>query len=560
MPDTAAPTRLRALREDGAARAPWIAACATAALLLVLPLAVVDLPPLLDYPNHLARMLILAEGARDPALARYWQPAWDILPNLATDLVIPPLARVMPLELAGRLVLGAILLLLYAAILLHHRAAFGRRSWWPVAGALVVCNGLFLLGFMNFSVGLAGALLVAALWTAWRETRPALAIAGAMAGMAAVFFCHVSGVLFATVMIGAQEALAVARAWRRGGPWPRDALRRGTALALVLAPAVLLYAASPLAEATGRTRWFPPWSKAAQLLLPVMGYRGSLDALAAVLVLAVLAAGLWRGRAHPPSVLAVATLLFLFVVTPFAVHGAAFADARFPVMAGLLLFAGFDPKLPPRAARLAAVAFGALLLLRSGAVAEAWSSHRADLAALRAAVAPVEPGSRVLVATARDQADRAYWRRSPRSRALARLGTLEGHFGSLVVLERHAFIPLLFTNRGQQPLAVREPWRRLSFPQGTAVDYRYLGYPSWTADELEEAPYLPGWRQAFDYVLVLLPDAAPGLPGLPDGLEKLTDTGTAALFRVDHDGGRQRGSPLPGDAGYLAGGASTLSR
>jgi hypothetical protein len=49
----------------------WWAAFAFAALLLVAPLTVVDLPPLLDYPNHLARMLILAAGDADPVLSRF---------------------------------------------------------------------------------------------------------------------------------------------------------------------------------------------------------------------------------------------------------------------------------------------------------------------------------------------------------------------------------------------------------------------------------------------------------------------------------------------------------
>ncbi|MGG5820655.1 hypothetical protein [Falsiroseomonas sp. HW251] len=513
-------------------------------MLLVLPLAVVDLPPLLDYPNHLARMLILAEGGRDPALARYWQPAWDILPNIATDLIIPPLARVMPLTLAGRLVLGGILLLLYAAILLHHRAAFGRAGWWSVAGALVVCNGLFLLGFLNFTLGLAIALLVGALWIAERERRPALAIAGATLGVAAVFFCHVIDVLFAAVLIGSQEVLAVIAAQRGGGRWAREALGRAAAVAVVVAPAVLLYGASPLAEASGKTNWYPWDRKALELLLPVAGYRGALDAATGVAILGVLAFGLRRRGVHAPSLLACCIFLAFFAATPFAVHGAAFVDARFPVMLGLMVFAGFDPRLPPRAGRIAAALLGALLVLRSGVAAEAWAAHRADLVAIRQAIAPIEPGSRVLVATARDLADTAYWRSGPRSRALARLGTMEGHFGALVVLERRAFIPLLFTIRGQQPLAVRDEWRHLSFPRGIAVDYRLLGRRDRTAAELEEAPYLASWPDEFDYLLVLLPDAAPGLPGLPEGLEKLTDTGTAALFRV----------------GHFAGATSTLSR
>ena len=48
------------------------------------------LPPLVDYPNHLARMHLLAEGGN-----RYFAAHWAPLPNLAADLVIPPLTRLM---------------------------------------------------------------------------------------------------------------------------------------------------------------------------------------------------------------------------------------------------------------------------------------------------------------------------------------------------------------------------------------------------------------------------------------------------------------------------------
>ena len=46
----------------------WVVSCAAAAALLV-PLFVVDVPPLLDYPNHMARMHVLAFGPGDPILS-----------------------------------------------------------------------------------------------------------------------------------------------------------------------------------------------------------------------------------------------------------------------------------------------------------------------------------------------------------------------------------------------------------------------------------------------------------------------------------------------------------
>jgi hypothetical protein len=520
---------------DEHARA-WWAGLVAIGVLLVAPLAVIDVPPLLDYPNHLARMRILADGATDPVLSRFWMPDWAIMPNLALDLAIPPLARLMPLDLAGRVVLGAILLLLLAGMVLHHRAAFRERSWWPLAGALVCCNALFLMGFVNFIAALGPALLASALWIAERERRPALAIGGAALGVTATFFCHIMGVLFCAVLLFAQEATMLLAAGRRGDRLLPEALRRGAALALALLPAVALYAASDLGSAEGETCWAPAARKALNLLEPFMNYYGALDALTALAVLGVLALGFasGRGSAHPGSLLAGAILLALYIVAPAMVKGGSFVDARLPVMLGLLLFAGLRPRPPPRLAAVTGLALGSLLVLRSAALAQVWAGHGHDLAQLRATIAAIEPGSRVLVATARREATPAYWASGPRSRVITRFRTTEEHLGSLVVLERRAFIPLIFAIRGQQPLRVRPPYDRLSVPAGgVPVDYQALPRGTWSRDELRNAPYLPEWRQSFDYVLVLLADAAPGLKGfLPELLDPVAAHGMAALFRV----------------------------
>jgi len=44
------------------------------------PLFWVTIPPLVDYPIHLARMWILVHAADTPALAANYQPAWRLLP------------------------------------------------------------------------------------------------------------------------------------------------------------------------------------------------------------------------------------------------------------------------------------------------------------------------------------------------------------------------------------------------------------------------------------------------------------------------------------------------
>jgi hypothetical protein len=119
-------------------------------LILVAPLAVVDIPPLLDYPNHLARAYVLAHAQADLHLSQMYALHWAIIPNLAIDLILPPLLLIMPVHIAGRILLAVALVMPVVGTILYSQAVFGVRSCWPLAGCLVACNGLFLLGFVNF--------------------------------------------------------------------------------------------------------------------------------------------------------------------------------------------------------------------------------------------------------------------------------------------------------------------------------------------------------------------------------------------------------------------------
>src|SRR5206468_3412952 len=124
------------------------------------------------YPNHLARATVLAFGATDPILSRMYAPRWAIIPNLGIDLVLPPLLRVLPMHVAGRIVIGFAVLLPVLGTIAYSRAVFGVRSLWPLASALVAYNATLLLGFLNFVASLGLALLLAAAWIVWRNRYP----------------------------------------------------------------------------------------------------------------------------------------------------------------------------------------------------------------------------------------------------------------------------------------------------------------------------------------------------------------------------------------------------
>jgi hypothetical protein len=55
-------------------------------------------------------------------------PHWAIIPNLAADVIVPPLLHLMPVHVAGRCFLGAVLLLNLAGVIALHEAALSLAS------------------------------------------------------------------------------------------------------------------------------------------------------------------------------------------------------------------------------------------------------------------------------------------------------------------------------------------------------------------------------------------------------------------------------------------------
>ena len=478
---------------------------AAVSLVLVAPLLLVDVPPLLDYPNHLARMVVLAHPA-DPDLARFYAPHWAIIPDLGIDLVLPPLLHLLPVHVAGRLVLAVIVLLPVWGMAAYSRALFGRRSWWSLGAGLVAWNQASLLGFVNFTAGIGLGMLLAAAWIAWRERWPRRTQALAAAGAVALFFCHLMGLICFALLIGPYELTWL---WRHR----RQAIPRLLATAALFVPPLLLYALSPLGHMPGAAEFLTLPRKLEQLLVPFEGYVLWLDIASGAVVLALLA------TAHPRTTVAggltLALLALLYAVAPFGFQGVAHLDTRFVVMLGFLLFGALRPAL----SRGAGAMLAAVFVVRMAVLAAAWSGHAADLAQLRAAIAAVPAGSTVLLASVPPEDAPAYWAHAPLSRRLSSGLRLDVHMPALLVIERHAWWPFLFDNDSQQPVMTRQPYRALAL--------RVASLPNATRLATMDLCGL-------GYVLLLEAGGVPDLGQVGGGRLTLLDgSDFAALFRVD---------------------------
>lgn len=161
-------------------------------LLISIPIWTHPLPPLSDYVNHLARMQVIATVQQDSRLANFYEINWQAIPNLTMDLIVPWLARVMKIYLAGQVFMVAMFALIVSGTLALNRALVGRWSALPLFGIPLLYNYVFLVGLMNYIFGLGVVLWALAGWIALRERAWPARFALSCASVVVLFFCHLS--------------------------------------------------------------------------------------------------------------------------------------------------------------------------------------------------------------------------------------------------------------------------------------------------------------------------------------------------------------------------------
>lgn len=522
----------------------WWAAAVGLALLLAVPLLATKLPPMGDYLNHLARMYVIIHIRTDPVLARIYEVDWNIVPNLAMDLVVPALSHVVSLDLAGRIFIAIALLLPVAGVVALHRAAFGGRDFWPLSSLLVAYNGLFFWGFLNFVVGMGMALLGIALWlrepmrSGWRHPL-SVAILALM-----VFICHAQALALFGVTLGCIE---LARLWelRRDRRLTVAAVAsRGSRLAFpFILPALLfLFATSlgeelttkPLLSQIKEYYWaaYNSWrdGKLVGLGMPFASYSPLLDGLAAaVATLLYLVQCLRHGcRTHPGLLLAVVLLLLAYPVVPSVWLTAANIDSRLLVFAVLLVLGGVAPNgaVGP-AMRAGAMVFAGLLAARAMVVFHAWAVSNDGLAAFRLLIQPVAPGERVLVVSRPVPAEPMLFSR----RILYNFQP--AGLAPLLTMDRQAFWPALFTSRTLQPVHVAPPYRAIAVEQAETPPHTALTRP--TRRDVLLNPYIVNWRLQFDYILLCPSDDLLKLESsLSAALQLMNGNDICVLYKILH--------------------------
>jgi hypothetical protein len=522
-----------ATRSDAAPRQTLVVFCILFTLCAI-PIVIVKVPPLLDYPSHLARIYIITHP-EDALLAQYYSVAWKVIPALALDLIVPVFTHFLDIFWAGKLfVLLTILLITSGTFALNYVLY---RAWTGAAlSFLFVFNGIFWDGLLPYIFSIGVALWATAGWIALRDRSWPLRALFSVAAVIALFLSHLAGVGLYLLAIFCYE---VSRQRWRQWSWRRAGLDAAVMIGpfFVTLPLLLL---SPTSHSLTNidlprlsSKWVGPY-------LAIRSANLVLDALFVGFLVVFLVSLIYLRRVRMPRV---ATLfLVLSGVTYLLLPGAFFEgseiDIRLPTAFVFFLIGFVNWRIGgPAAALVFSGIVAAVLAVRVAGVAQAWQAYSAIVSDYEASFAHIGLGSRVLVVADLNSS----WRGSGNRVTIGMDRDAIGHLASLAAIERSSLVSEVFAEPGNKiytHLSVRAPYRS-AIPSGEVPVERLMsvlpnasGPPA--DDPSPQDEQLRDWPRNYDYVYVKYANPGTQLQ-LPD-VTLLYQGSSFQLYKIQHPG------------------------
>ncbi len=428
----------------------WVALFILLASSLALPFLFVNEPPLLDYPNHLARTFIL-NHLHDPAyhFSEYYRADWKPYPYILWDALMVALQQVLPVEVAGKLLLVLTTVLLPVAVAWFLWQANRTEIKLSFLACALSYYVLFLWGFTAYHLSMGLCFLMVGTWL-WYRRKPSVARAVLFSLLSfATYFAHLLGFASAALILVLYESTRFN--WRE---WLR--------LACFLAPpSVLALWARPGLSGPSGVEWRSiMWKWYVLRGQPTHGYDKTLDIVFAgglVLCLLVAVAGNRELRVNWRW-LAVALGVFgVFLLLPDGWGMSNDVDSRLVPPLCLVALAVF--RVGRRANWIVVLAI-ALTALRVFNITTGFQRETPKSAAMNDGIAQIARNARVFPVSndlmEKDPFDHYY-----------------GHYWAYAVIRRGAVSGSLFDIPGQTPLRITyEPFTRDSERQ--EIDWKLV--------------------------------------------------------------------------------------
>ena len=439
------------------------AGCALLCIAL-LPLSIVEIPPLVDYPNHLARMHILVDGGRSFWLSQYYEIHWDLLPNLSMDIVVPPLTRIMSVEQSGKVFIGLTFALLAGGTMALHGALHQRWSPWPLLAFFFLYNSVFLWGFLNYLFGLGLAFLACALWVKLR-TRPAHMVIPLFVAIAVVL-CVAHLFAFATfaLIISSYE---LSQWWLLPNRSTQSAWTVGWKIAPVMIVPVVLLTLMPTFNVTPAdyplwlrgapppplVSYLPPAAKIEALKGTLRTEHRLLDRITVIALMGLVGVALVRRRVIllPEMFLPLCVIALAAMAMPHTIGTTAVVDIRMPIVFVLLAIGSTDCREVSRGWVIpVALALSILFVVRMAFITQDWRETDRHYQQFKQSLDRLPEGTRLLSAIKLSSFD--HW--SPAEGQIPEPMPLV-NLSCWGIIRRSAFVSNLFAAPGQQPVRLR---------------------------------------------------------------------------------------------------------
>ncbi len=484
------------------------------ALLALTPLFLVAIPPMVDYPNHMARCSILGQLSTNPELAKLYEPGSFMLPNMAMDAIVVPLAKFMPILVAGRVFCGLVLLSLFSGALTLSLALFKKITFWSFAPALLLFNHIYAFGFLNYLFGIGLMLWSLAAWIRLRDRKLWLRLLVISLLAVLMYFSHLMALfLFGCAALGWEFARWLEQPNRRFRDLALDTLVLASAFVVPYG----LLKLTPTQSELSRYIADKPIAKYNDVVQILRTDPSFLDAAFSYTVFAAMAFLFITGclkiekRMRWPIVLVF--LAFLALPTNFATSGC--VDMRVPIVAAFMLVSGTAVITWNRFSQIGLGVLGLAFIVRTGQVTNGWLAGETEQQTVLADFQTLPDHS--VVFTGADGHVALY------SEATWNPPII--HLPLLIAGSRPVFFPQIFAIPAQHPLVMRPELLELERFQG--LDPTYFRGGSAVSLVIEDC------RAALANPSLLPPSLGPR-PGLYIYLlttkgEKLEDLGSAQL-------------------------------
>jgi hypothetical protein len=440
----------------------------------------VEIPAMVDYVNHLARMHLFVDAATGRSNPAY-EIDWRLYPNLAVDIVVPALARFVSVETAARLFLLASQTLVVSGAIALEMEVRGRHQLSGFAALIALYSLPFLWGLMNFEFGCGVALWAIVFWIHYREQPWLIRIALHTCFAIMLFVAHLFALGIYGLTIGCYEASRIVGY--------RQAART---FAVMASPVVALYLYLVWSGgAVGKPVF--DWWFGLKLLWPLLvmnGYSLSLSIALAVTIAALLVFlgynrvfGLTR-----PAIFIGSGFLIAYLLMPTRLFDSAYADVRLVPAIMLILPAFLTVSWPSRSVQsVAALVAISVILINVATVASIWFTYRWDYAEIIESFRLLRPGSTVLVARSDVEASRL-------NVPMFYAPTLAAHYAT-------AFVPSVYALSGP----IRKAASKSHFEIEDSLDYLPTTISQLnSASAGETAPaHVRGWRTNYDYLYIV---------------------------------------------------------